>query len=373
MHNFIPVNTPLLDGNEKKYLMECIDTGWISSEGPFIERFEKEMAAFVGRDFGIAVCNGTAALESALQALELEKNTEVILPSFTIISCVQAILKAGLKPVVVDCDETTWNMDPKLIEAKITKKTRAIMVVHIYGITVDMDPILELVNKYNLRLIEDAAQAHGQTYKGKPCGSFGDISTFSFYPNKHITCGEGGMILTDNAYLAERCRSIRNLCFTPEKRFVHNEIGSNFRMTNMQAAIGVAQLEKITQTIQKKRTIGAMYQELLRDITELIQPIVKTDYCENIYWVYAVVIRKECGMNAEYAMQWLHKHKIGTRPFFYPIHKQPVLQRMGFFHEEVCPHAESIAEQGFYLPSGAALSENEIEMIASYVKKLFSQ
>lgn len=372
MHDFIPVNVPVLDGNEKKYLMECIDTGWISSEGPFVKKFEENMASYVGRKHGIAVSNGTAALETALQALELEKGSEVILPAHTIISCAQAIIKAGQIPVVVDCQKDTWNMDVTQIEEKITSKTSAIMVVHIFGITVDMDPVIELAKKYNLRIIEDAAQAHGQTYKGKQCGSFGDISTFSFYPNKHITCGEGGMVLTDDEKLAERCRGIRNLCFQPDRRFVHEEIGSNFRMTNMQAALGVAQLERLDHTIVKKRDIAAYYRKLLKDLKGVQQPLIKTDYCENIYWVYGLVIDKDVKMNAQEVMGKLKENRIGSRPFFYPIHKQPVFIKKGFFKEICCPNSEYIAEKGFYIPSGLGVTKEEQEIIAESLYKIFS-
>lgn len=371
MHDFIPVNEPLLDGNEKKYLIECIDTGWISSEGPFIKQFEEGIANSVGRKYAIAVSSGTAALEVAVQALQIEKGAEVILPTFTIISCAQAIVKAGLIPVVVDCDYNTWNMDVNLIEEKITSKTKAIMVVHIFGLTVDMNPILTLAEKYGLKIIEDAAQVQGQTYKGKQCGSFGDISVFSFYPNKQITCGEGGMVLTDDRNLAEHSGSIRNLCFRSDRRFVHNEIGGNFRMTNMQAALGVAGLEKLDRIVVKKREIGQLYKKLFGSIEGIIQPMEKTEYCDNIYWVYGMVIEEKFEFDAIYAMNWLKEHKIGTRPFFYPIHKQPVFQKMGFFQEECCPNAERIAERGFYIPSGLALTSTNINNVVQEVKKLF--
>src|SRR5262245_56530632 len=217
---FIPVNEPLLTGNAKKYLAECIDTGWISSEGPFVQRLEEGMALQVGRKFGIAVTNGSAALDVAIAALSLGPGDEVILPSFTIISCAASIVRAGATPVVVDCDAETWNMTAEHVEEKITARTRAIMVVHIYGLPVDLDPMVALAEKPGMKIIEDAAEMHGQTYKGKPCGSFGDISTFSFYPNKLVTTGEGGMVLTDDPILDEKCRSLRNLCFQ-KKRFVH--------------------------------------------------------------------------------------------------------------------------------------------------------
>ena len=244
MNNFIPVNEPLLDGNEKKYLNDCIESGWISSEGPYVNLFEKKFASRIGRKHAISVTSGTAALDAAVQALGIKSGDEVILPSFTIISCVLQIIRVGAVPVLIDSDPITWNMDISQIESKITNRTKAIMVVHIYGLPVEMQPVMNICKNYNLKLIEDSAEAIGQTYMNKPCGSFGDISTFSFYSNKHVTTGEGGMIFTDDDNLANKCRELRNLCFKKEKRFVHDDLGWNLRMTNLQAAVGVAQLEQ---------------------------------------------------------------------------------------------------------------------------------
>ena len=241
----IPVNRPLLDGNEKKYLDECIESGWISAEGPFVKKLEAGFAQLMGCAYGVAVCNGSVAIEVALAALRIGAGDEVILPTFTIISCASAIVRAGAIPVVVDCQPDTWNLDPALVASKITSRTKAIMVVHIFGLPVDMDSIVELARKHGLFIIEDAAEQHGQTYKGRPVGSLGDIATVSFYPNKHITTGEGGMVLTNDKALADRSRALRNLCFDPERRFIHEELGWNFRMSNVQAAVGVAQLERI--------------------------------------------------------------------------------------------------------------------------------
>ncbi|RAM51567.1 MAG: aminotransferase DegT [Hapalosiphonaceae cyanobacterium JJU2] len=360
----IPVNEPLLDGNEKKYLFECIETGWISSEGPFIKQFEEQFAARVGRKYGVAVSNGSVALDAAVAALGIGSGDEVILPTFTIISCAAAIVRAGATPVVVDCDPHTWNIDVNQIEAKITPKTKAIMVVHIYGLPVDMEPVLALADKYGLQIIEDAAEMHGQTYKGRPCGSFGAISTFSFYPNKHITTGEGGMLVTDDQKLAERCRSLRNLCFQPQKRFVHEELGWNFRMTNLQAALGVAQLERLDAFVARKCRMGQRYTELLSNLPGLQLPVPRTDYAENIYWVYGLVLEDEVPFDAEEAMRRLGKYKIGTRPFFWCMHEQPVFRNMGLFDGVRCPVAEKIARRGFYIPSGMALTDEQIEQVA---------
>jgi perosamine synthetase len=367
----IPVNEPLLDGNEKKYLNECIDTGWISSEGPFVRKFEEGMAAAAGRRHGVAVCNGTVALELAMAALELQPGDEIIMPTFTIISCAAAIVRHACVPVLVDSDPITWNMDVSQIEARITPRTRAIMVVHIYGLPVDMDPVLCLAQKHGLKIIEDAAEMHGQTYKGRPCGSFGDLSTFSFYPNKHITTGEGGMVLTDDDHLADRCRSLRNLCFQSKKRFVHEELGYNFRMTNLQAALGVAQLERLDNFVAHKRRMGRRYTELLSGVDGLELPPEKTDYAENIYWVYGMVLKDEVSFDAEEAMRRLGEKKIGTRPFFWPMHEQPVFARMGLCGNERYPVAERLARRGFYIPSGMALTDSQMDQVAAAVKDIF--
>ncbi len=370
-NSFIPVNEPLLDGNEKRYLAECIDTGWISSEGPFVTRFEEEFAARVGRRFGVAVANGSLALDAAIAALDLGPGDEVILPAFTIISCIAPIVRAGATPVLVDVDPATWNMRIDQVAEKITPRTRAVMVVHIYGLPVDMDPVLDIAQRYNLKIIEDAAEAHGQNYRGKPCGSFGDISTFSFYPNKHITTGEGGMIVTDDTDLADTCRSLRNLCFQPEQRFVHNRVGWNLRMTNLQAAIGLAQLERLDEFIARKRRMGRLYSELLGEIKGVQLPIPDTDYADNDYWVFGLVLDEDRGMDAKAAMKALSNKGIGTRPFFWPMHEQPVLRRGGYFASDQHPVSSKLARFGFYLPSGLALSEAQIVRVSEAVVELF--
>lgn len=358
----IPVNTPLLDGNEEKYLLECIRTGWISSEGPFIKQFEEKFAAYIGRKEGIAVANGSGALDIAVQALKIGPGDEVIMPTFTIISPAQSVVRAGATPVLVDSDPVTWNMDITQIEGRITQKTKAIIVVHIYGLPVDMDPILKLCKKFGLSLIEDAAEMHGQTYKGKKCGSFGDISTFSFYPNKHITTGEGGMIMVDNPELAERCRKLRNLAFEPHgRRFIHNELGWNYRMTNMQAALGLAQLEKIEEHIIKKREIGNAYQTGLKNIKGFQLPLRKTVFAENIYWIFGLVANTH--ELCESTVEKLNVAGIGTRPFFWCMHEQPVFHKLGLFIGENYPVGEKLARNGFYLPSGLGMSDIGIKYV----------
>jgi len=368
--SFIPVNEPLLDGNEKKYLLECIETGWISSEGSFVQEFEEKFAARVGRKHGIAVTNGTAAIDAAIEALGIGPGDEVIMPAFTIISCIGQIVRAGARPVLVDSNPETWNMDVNQIEAKITSHTKAIMAVHIFGLPVDMDVILNIAERHQLKVIEDAAQMHGQTYKGQACGSFGDISTFSFYPNKHITTGEGGMIVTNDDQLAEQCRSLRNLCFQSQKRFVHERLGWNMRMTNMQAALGLAQLERLDEFVTRKRHMGLRYGELLSGVADIQLPLARTEYADNIYWVYGLMIDESLGVDAEEIMRRLAAKSVGSRPFFCPMHQQPVLRRMGLFEGENYPVAEKMYRKGFYIPSGMALMDEDMYKVADVVKEV---
>jgi perosamine synthetase len=369
----IPVNAPLLDGKEKEYLIKAIDEGWISSEGPAVKEFESKFAAQVDRKHGIAVCNGSIALDLALYALGIRPTDEVIIPSFTIISPAAAIVRCGAKPILVDSDALTWNMDVNLIERKITPNTKAILVVHIYGLPVDMQPVLDLAKRYDLKIIEDAAEMHGQTYKGSPCGSFGDVSTFSFYPNKHITTGEGGMIVCNDTVLADRCRHLRNLAFVPERRFVHYELGWNYRFTNLQALLGLAQLERLKEFVVKKRTMGKLYSSLLTDLQDKIAlPLHRTEYADSIYWVYGVILKKNISFDAQEAIKRLAVEGIGTRPFFYPMHRQPVFNQMGWYQHEHYPVAENMAERGFYLPSGLALTEKEQYEVSEKLHKILA-
>ena len=369
---FIPVNKPLLDGNEKRYLNECIDTGWISSEGPFVERFEREFSSRVARKYGVAIANGSAALDAAVAALGIGVGDEVILPTFTIISCAAAILRAGATPVLVDCDPRTWNMVPSEVESRITSRTRAIMTVHIYGLPIDMAPLQALARKHGIAIIEDAAEMHGQTYRNDPCGSFGDVATFSFYANKHVTTGEGGMIVTDDAEIAERCRSLRNLCFRSDRRFVHDALGWNFRMSNLQAAVGLAQLERLDEFVTRKRAMGALYNRLLGDVAGIQLPVASTEWAHNIYWVYGVVLDDAVDIQADEIMGRLASKGVGSRAFFWPMHEQPVFRKMGLFLGEKYPVAERISRRGLYLPSGLGLSNAEIERSAQALREILA-
>ena len=366
----IPVNEPLFIGREKELLCQCIDTGWISSEGPFIKEFEEKFSKYIGTKYGIAVANGTAALEIAVGAIGLKPGDEVILPTFTIISCAMAVLRYGGVPVFVDSEPETWNMDVRQIEDKITEKTKAIMPVHIYGHPVDMDPIIELADKYGLYIIEDAAEVHGAEYKGRRVGGIGHIGCFSFYANKIITTGEGGMVVTNDEKLAQRAKSLRNLCFKKSKRYRHDELGFNYRMTNLQAALGIAQLENIEQFIEIKRENAALYNELLSDLKLLQLPIEK-EWAKNVYWMYAIVLDESSGINAETFAQKLREHGIATRPFFYPMHLQPVLKdKYKKIEGQDFSVSERICRQGLYLPSGLALKKDDIKYIAQSIKKV---
>ncbi len=365
----IPVNEPLLDGREKELLMECINSGWISSDGPFVGQFEQKFAGYIGASHGIAVCNGTAALETALFAAGIKRGDEVTMPAFTIISCALAVLRLGGIPVLVDAEPDTWNMDVSQIESRITSKTKAIMPVHIYGHPVDMDPLLSIAKKHGLIVIEDAAEVHGAEYKKKKCGSLGHISAWSFYANKIITTGEGGMVLTSDREMARRASSFRNLCFRPERRFYHTELGYNFRMTNLQAAIGLAQLERINEFVKKKREIGEYYQKGLKSIKGIKLQIEKP-WAKMVYWMYCIELDPSIGVDAKTMMQKLGERHIGSRPFFLGLHEQPALHELGMFCNERHPVTERISRQGLYLPSGMALTKGQVDEVVSAVKNI---
>ncbi len=363
----IPVNEPLLAGRELEYVTECIRTGWISSAGRFIEAFEAGWAAYCDMPYGIAVSNGTVALEVAIGCLELQPGDEVIMPAFTIISCAQAVVYHGGVPVLVDADPRTWCMDVSQVEAKITPRTRAIMPVHIYGHPTDMAPLWALAEKHELAIVEDAAEAHGAACYGRRCGGLGDLSCFSFYANKIITTGEGGMVLAKDARMAERARSLRNLCFRPERRFFHTELGYNFRLTNLQAAVGLAQLERIDELVARKRRMGRRYTELLAGIPGIALP-VEEPWATNVYWMYGLVLDEATGLDAVELARRLRARGIETRPFFLGMHEQPALWARGLFRGERYPVAERIARQGLYLPSGLTLTEEQMVTTAAAVR-----
>ena len=382
----IPVNEPLLDGKEKEYLEECVRTGWISSEGPFVRRFEEEFADYCGRQYGVAVTNGTAALEVALYAAGIRAGQKIIMPSFTIASCAIAAIRIGAIPLLVDMNPDNWCMDVeqtvKLIEEN-EEDVVAVMPVHIYGHPVDMDPILAAAKKYNLKIIEDAAEVHGAQYRSdylrngheepvwKRCGSFGDVSSFSFYANKIVTTGEGGMVLTDSHEAYERAKSYRNLCFGNVERFKHEDIGYNFRMSNLQAAVGVAQLERIESLMAKKRQIAGWYHERLGDL-EAIRFQQESEWAKPVYWMMALELDAKLGLTAEDVMQKLGEKKIGTRPFFMGLHAQPAFKYLIEVADGGCAATEHAYKYGLYLPSGMALKEAEVDSVCREMRAIIT-
>jgi len=362
----IPVNRPLFHGNEPEYIRECLETGWISSEGPYVGELEKKFAEKIGRRYGIAVSSGSGALDIAVEALGLGPGDEVILPTFTIISPAFSVVRAGATPVLADSDPLTWNMDVEEVRKKITVRTKAVIAVHIYGLPVDLDPLVELCREHDLLLIEDAAEMHGQSYRGLPCGSFGDISTFSFYPNKLMTTGEGGLLVCNDEELATKCRKFRNLGFEEQgRRFVHHQMGWNYRMTNLQAALGLAQMDFWEAHLQRKKQIGLRYRQAFEGHDALTLQPAKTDYAENVYWVFGLVVQSE--ERAERLTRELAARGIGTRPFFWCMHEQPVFLAKEMFRDEHYPVAEQLARRGFYLPSGLGITDHEIDEVIQAV------
>jgi len=364
----IPVSEPLLDSRALALVQDALQSGWISSEGRYIAEFERSWAGFCGVAHGIAVSNGSMALALAMQALALPRGSEVILPSFTIISCVGAVLEAGCHPVLVDCEPDTWCLNVREVAAKISSRTSAIMPVHIYGHVADMAPLNELAQQHGIAIIEDAAEAHGAQYQGRRAGGLGTIGCFSFYANKIITTGEGGMAVTDDANLAERARSLRNLCFRPERRFLHTELGHNYRMTNLQAAIGVAQFERIEEHLWRKRRMGALYTERLRNVRGISLPVERPGVT-NVYWMYGVVLDDAVQMDAPEFARRLRERGIDTRPFFLGMHEQPVFHERGLFKGERYAVTERISRRGLYLPSGLGLTEAQIETVCAAVEE----
>ena len=370
--DFIPVSTPSLSPEDAAAVARAIEEGWISSEGPQVREFEEKFSDAIGVRHGVAVANGTAALDIAYEALGIGPGDEVILPSFTIVSCLNQILRSGATPVFVDSRPDSWNLDPEAVERAITDRTKAIVVVHIYGLPADVDHIKKLALDSDIALIEDSAEAHGQHLEGSPLGSFGTLSTFSFYSNKLITTGEGGMILTDDDGLAARSRELRNLSFNPEQRFVHTTIGWNYRLTAMQAALGLSQLRRMDQLLAHKQEIGRHYQELLQDVEELTLPLPSYRGSDNVYWVFGVVLSPESPLSARNVMEALHRRGIGTRPFFFPLHQQPVLENFGISPQGSLPVSEWLGKQGFYLPNGADSTPESRAFVAQQLREVLT-
>jgi perosamine synthetase len=364
----IPVCTPLLSGREKEYVNDCLRTNWISSAGKYVQLFEERFSRYCGARYGIATTNGTTALHLALAAVGIGKGDEVIMPTFTIASPAFAAIYCGAKPVFVDSEPDTWNINPQKIEQTITKKTKAIIPVHIYGHPCDMAAIMRIARKYGLLVIEDAAEAHGAEYKGKKAGGIGHMGCFSFYGNKIITCGEGGMVVTGIKKIADRCRRLKDLGFLRERRYWHEELAFNYRMTNIQAALGLAQFEKIDQYIKMRRDNAFRYNALLKNIPGIVLPVERPDV-KNVYWMYGIILEKELKISARALMETLRTKGVETRTFFLPLHNQPVFKKLGCASRARYLVAETIAARGLYLPSGSGLKKTESVYICECIRE----
>jgi len=368
----IPIAEPDLAGNEERYVVECIRTGWISSKGKFVEEFEERFASYVGVKHAIAVSSGTTALHLAVAALDLKPGDEVIMPTFTMIACANVARYMGAKPVLVDSEPSTWNVDPSKIEEKITERTKAIMAVHIYGHPSDMDPIVKVAKNYGLYVIEDAAEAHGAEYKGRKVGSIGDIGCFSFYANKIITTGEGGMVVTNDDNIAERVRRLRDQGYNISLRkwLVHDFIGYNYRLTNLQAAVGLAQLERIEEFVKKHRENAYYYNRLLKEIQGITLP-PEAPWAKNVYWMYTILVNEEIlGITRDDLMKKLEEYGIDSRATFLPIHQQPPYKDM--YKHEKYPIAELLGRRGINLPSGNTTTKEDIEYVVSALKEIIN-
>ena len=369
---FIPVNKPLITKEDISYLNKSISKGWVSSEGPEVKRFENDFSNFIGHKYSVAVSSGTAALEIAIKSLKLKKGDEVIIPNFTIISNAIAVLKENLNIKLIDCSIKDWNMNISEVKKKITKKTKAIIATHIYNFPLRVDILKKICNKNKIILIEDAAEAIGQKLNNKLCGSFGDISIFSFYANKQITTGEGGMITTNNKKLFERSKSLRNLCFGKKDRFNHEDIGWNYRMTNLQASLGVSQLKRIKSIVHKRHLVGKEYFQRLKYNKNIYIPETSRNYAKNIYWVIAFVItNKNLNIDAKKMMKKLITYGIQTRPFFWPMHKQKIFKEKYKINTSGnYKNSEYISKYGLYLPSSLDIKSNQIKFICDKVNSI---
>lgn len=366
LDKIIPVCEPFLSGNEAKYVMQCIQSNWISSAGRFIIDFEKEFAHLCGACYGVAVTSGTTALHLALTTMNIGPGDEVIIPTFTMIASANSVRYTGATPVLVDSERKTWNMDAAKIEAKITEKTKAIMVMHTYGHPCDMDAIQQLADKYSLFVLEDAAEAHGAVYKGRKVGSLGDAACFSFYANKIITTGEGGMITTNNEEFYRKAANLRDHAFSTERHFWHKYQGFNYRMTNIQAAVGLAQVEKFDELVKRRIEHAVLYSSLLKDVKGLILPPV-TQEIKNVFWMYSLMLADEFGISRDELRQRLAKRGIETRTFFIPVHLQPLYYN--HYKDQKFPVAEDLCRRGLYLPSASGLTTEEIEFVCRSVKE----
>ncbi len=370
---FVPVSKPLMGQAETDLAAEAVRRGEISGIfGSFIQEFEKKFAAFCGTQHAVTVSNGTTALHLALATLGIKKGDEVLVSTFTNMATFFSVLYQGATPVPIDCEPDTWNLDPRLLEAKITPRTKAILVVHIYGHPVDMDPVLEVARKYGLYVIEDVAEAHGAEYKGKRVGSLGDIGCFSFYANKIVTTGEGGMLTMNRPEWAEKARSLKALAFGKgDRKFMHQDIGFNYRLTNMQCAIGVAQMNKIDEILARKRAMAQYYLTALQGIHDLQLPAEKS-YARNVYWMFNLVLRGRLSGKRALVMAELKKRGIETREDFVPFNQQEIFIKEGIVREGDCPVANDFSKDGFYIPSGTDISWEELAYVSTQLREVLA-
>lgn len=369
MDKFYPVALPVLNGNEKKYVMDCLDSTWISSNGSYIKRFEEEFAAFCQVKHAIACSNGTTALHLALLAHGVGPGDEIIVPTLTFVATANAVTYCGAKPVFVDSEPETWNIDPKRIEERITPRTKGIVAVHLYGHPADMDPIRQLAQQYGLFVMEDAAEALGAEYKGQRTGGLGDSAIFSLFGNKIITTGEGGVLTTNDDALADRARLLRGQGMDPERRYFHTVVGYNYRMTNIQAAIGCAQLQNAEWHIAQRLRIASHYTEHLRNCSALALP-VEEEWAKNVYWLFSVVLHEGSEAKRDEVIRRLQLRGIESRPFFYPMHVLPPYEKLQPASE--FPVAGRIAAQGINLPSYGTLTEADVRYISSVLVNIVS-
>ena len=363
--SIIPVCEPTLDGNELKYVQQAVETNWISSAGSFIREFEAKFAEACGARYGIACANGTVALHLALATLGLEPGDEVIIPTFTMIATINAVTYCGATPVLVDNEPDFWQMDVADVARKITPRTKAIIPVHIYGHPVDMDALNELACRHGITVIEDAAEAHGAEYKGRRAGGLAAAAAFSFYGNKILTTGEGGMVTTNDQEIARLAWNLRDHAFSSERHFWHKFVGFNYRMTNLQAAVGLAQVERLNELVAARRRNAAHYTSLLRDIPGITTP-PEAPWAKNVFWMYGIMVERDSfGMNRDQLRSVLADNGIETRTFFIPMHCQPVYWNT--FKGQRFPVAERLCRDGFYLPSSSSLTVGEIERVAAVI------
>lgn len=362
----ISIANPVFNGNEKKYLMECIDTGWVSANGRFINEFEEKFAKFCGTKYAIACSNGTVTLHLILVAMGIGPGDEVIMPTLTYIATANAVRYCGATPVFVDSEEGTFNMDPQKLEEKITERTKAIMPVHLYGLPADMKPIMEIASKHGIPVVEDAAEAHGAEYHGQKVGSFGLASSFSFFGNKIITCGEGGMITTNDEQLYQRMKLLKGQAVSPQKRYWHVDVGYNYRMTNMQAAIGLGQLENIDWHMNQRKRVADLYKKYLQGAEKYLKLQKVPDNSKSVYWMSNVILQDAVKKERDEVMCEMEKCDIEMRPVFYPMHIMPP-----YFDEKASyPIAEKLGARGISLPSHAMLQEEDVKYICDCLKRI---